>query len=120
MTNIARLPERTPKPVNELVGMNVSIAAQRRGITQKDLAEAIGVTQTSMSRRISGTTDWSPDEMERVARILRVEVARLFVKLPDLDSNQEPIGLQTAAVVSLTERRAQRDLRESARATAEA
>ena len=94
MTNLAYL-EPAPadyRPVNQLVGMNVAVIAQIRGRTQRELAEACGVTQSSMSRRIAGSTDWSPDDMQKVADLLNVRVSRLFEKLPDLDSNQEPAG----------------------------
>jgi hypothetical protein len=92
MTNVAQLPERSSKPVNELVGTNVRWIAELRGVSQKELALLIGVTQGSMSRRMSGATDWAPDEMQKVADRLNVPIARLFSALPHLDSNQEPAG----------------------------
>ncbi|MBS3177716.1 MULTISPECIES: helix-turn-helix domain-containing protein [unclassified Pseudoclavibacter] len=98
MTNVASIfPEPQPiddgaKPVNKRVGMNVSIIMRMRRITQKQLAVALGVTQGSMSRRINGTTDWSPDDMEKAAHLLSVKVARLFEELPEMDSNHQPAG----------------------------
>ncbi|WP_420892892.1 helix-turn-helix domain-containing protein [Pseudoclavibacter helvolus] len=63
-----------------------------RRITQKQMAAALGVTQGAMSRRINGTTDWSPDDMEKAAHLLNVKVARLFEELPEMDSNHQPAG----------------------------
>ena len=94
MSNVMRMPE--PRPVNSRVGTNVSIIMMMRGKTQAQLGNILGVTQSSMSRRIAGHTDWSPDELEATAAFLNVAVGRLFEVLPGLDSNQEPIGFQSA------------------------
>ena len=113
MTNVASLPAHDDeRPVNQRVGFNVSTYMRLRGVSQKTLAKQLGVTQGSMSRRINGTTDWSPDDMQRAADYLGIEVSRLFErlpylagnekmapapksegpKLPELDSNQQPAG----------------------------
>lgn len=94
---INAMPQKDTKPVNELVGQNVRLIAQMRGKSQVELALTLGVDATSMSRRINGRTDWSPDEMQKVASLLDVKVWRLFEPLPDLDSNQEPTHSEIAA-----------------------
>ena len=94
MSNIMRMPER--RPVNQRVGMNVSIVMLRRGKTQTELASRLHVTQASISRRICGASPWTPDELEATAEFLNISVGRLFEALPGLDSNQEPIGFQPA------------------------
>lgn len=89
----------------------MKIIAGLRGVAQNELADLLGTTPSSMSRRINGGTDWSPDEIQTVATHLNVTVGRLFQKLPDLDSNQEPAGSQTALqnnVTSLHEHRGNR------------
>ena len=92
MTNVASIHDAEPRPINIRVGANVRIIMQLRGKSQADLAGLIHTTQSSMSRRIKGSTDWAPDEMQKVAQYLNVPVGRLFSELPDLDSNQEPAG----------------------------
>ena len=104
MTNTASIQPRPIRPVNQRVGRNVRDIMFAREKNQVELALAIGVTESSMSRRIKGTTDWAPDEMEIVASLLNVKVSRLFEMLPDLDLNQEPTGSRLAPVSSLTER----------------
>jgi transcriptional regulator with XRE-family HTH domain len=90
---------RTKREVNRRVGMNVKIAMMMRGVGQPALAAALGVTQPSVSRRLSGHTPWTPDELEAAATLLGVSIGRLFEKLPGLDSNQEPIGLQLGELI---------------------
>ena len=92
MTNTATIAEMPQRPVNQRVGANVRIIMGLRNKSQAELAALIHTTQSSMSRRIKGTTDWAPDELDAVAEFLSVPVGRLFQKLPDLDSNQEPAG----------------------------
>lgn len=101
MREVAELSTPKAKPVNQRIGRNVRDIMWLRGITVTELAHRIGVQQSSMSRRIRGTTDWTPDEIDAAARILDVSVARLWKKLPDLDSNQEPAGYKPGAVLSL-------------------
>ncbi|MGW9345875.1 helix-turn-helix domain-containing protein [Streptomyces albidoflavus] len=90
MSNLVQMPER--RPVNQRVGMNVHLIMMMRGKTQMELARVLGVTQSSASRRLSGLSPWTPDELEATAEFLNVSVGRLFEELPHLDSNQEPIG----------------------------
>lgn len=90
MSNVIHMPER--RPVNQRVGLNVSLIMRMRGKTQAQLAAALGMTQASASRRISGLSPWTPDELEATAAFLNVAVGRLFEELPGLDSNQEPAG----------------------------
>jgi hypothetical protein len=94
---IHAMPQGESKPTNERVGQNVRMIAALRGKSQLELAVTLGVDESSMSRRINGKTDWSPDEMEKAASLLGVKVWRLFASLPDLDSNQEPIGSRPVA-----------------------
>ncbi|WP_425562782.1 helix-turn-helix domain-containing protein [Microbacterium soli] len=90
MSNVIQMPER--RPVNQRVGLNVSLIMRMRGKTQAQLAGVLGITQASASRRISGMSPWTPDELEATAAFLNVAIGRLFEELPGLDSNQEPAG----------------------------
>jgi transcriptional regulator with XRE-family HTH domain len=51
----------------------------RRDLKQRDLAEALGMTTASISRRLSGKAgDWTVSEVESVARFLGVPFVELF------------------------------------------
>jgi transcriptional regulator with XRE-family HTH domain len=49
-----------------------------RGITQAELAEQLGLTQSSISRRMRGTQPFRTDELERIATALG---ARLVIDI---------------------------------------
>lgn len=100
MTNNA-MPQIDSKPVNVLVGHNVRNFASIRGKSQIELALALGVDASSMSRRIKGITDWAPDEMAKVASLLGVKIWRLFEPLPDMDSNHEPTHSESAPQIAV-------------------
>ena len=70
------------------VAANVRAAAGFRGVTQTDLARALGTNQSTISHRYRGKQEWSLSELDAVARFLRVRLEDLL--LPRLDSNQQP------------------------------
>ena len=105
--SITSMPSAKPaKPVNSHIGRTIRDLMFEKNKTQVEMALTLGIDQGSMSRRIRGRTDWSPDELVIVARVLGITVAELFPaetrkgpaggaarpSLPDLDSNQEPAG----------------------------
>lgn len=51
-----------------------------KGVTQETLASLLGVTQSYISRRLSGAVDLRVAELQQVAEVLGVPVTRL---LPD-------------------------------------
>jgi transcriptional regulator with XRE-family HTH domain len=53
------------------------VAAERR-ITQAQIASLLGVSPMAMSRRMSGTTPFAPEELIAIARHLGVAVATFF------------------------------------------
>jgi transcriptional regulator with XRE-family HTH domain len=56
------------------------LARQRR--TQRDLAEALGMAQQSVSRRLSGTTPISVGELDAISLYLGVAPAQLLGERP--------------------------------------
>lgn len=60
------------------------------GMTQGRLAEALGLTQTAISRKLRGQRPWFSEELAAAGRVLGVSVAFLFgedeVSPRDLDS----------------------------------
>ncbi len=61
----------TPTP-SGVVGANVRAEMARRGLSQTWLSDALGLSQTAVSRRLYGRTPWSIDELVTVAAQLRV------------------------------------------------
>lgn len=52
------------------LGLRITDILQKRGLTQKELSERVGVTQTVMSRYISGDRDPKPDMVANIATAL--------------------------------------------------
>ena len=52
------------------LGLRISEALQKRGMTQKELATRIGVTESVISRYISGDREPKPDILANIATAL--------------------------------------------------
>lgn len=61
-----------------LTGERVHLMMRRRGIAQAELAEKLGMTQTSMSRKLLGRRSWTLDELIATARFLEVDIAEVL------------------------------------------
>lgn len=57
---------------------NVRAELARRGLTQEQAGSAIGLTQKAMSRRLTGTVDFSATELHKLADLLGVPVGDLL------------------------------------------
>lgn len=73
--------------IDGAVAEEVRVMVARRRISQKSLAEAVGMTPMALSRRLSGAVPISAGELVRLAEVLDCRPADL---LPHLDSNQKP------------------------------
>lgn len=60
------------------VASNVRAELARRGMSQKDLADALGLTQTAISNRVRGVIAFDVDELASVAQKLGVRVESLI------------------------------------------
>ena len=91
--------------MNQLVADNVRAELSRQRWSGRQAAVALGVTNTYISRRTSGTTPMDPSDLAMFSSLLGVPVARFFDDtqkaptrmgegrpLPELDSNQQPAG----------------------------
>lgn len=74
------------------VAHNVRRVMRRRGITGVEMARRLDMTQSAWSRRETGHTPMTVDELIEVAAELAVDPGLLL----RLDSNQEPPGLRVA------------------------
>ena len=58
------------KIMSKKLGLRISEALQKRGMTQKELANRIGVTESVISRYISGDREPKPDILANIATAL--------------------------------------------------
>lgn len=65
------------EPGTRAISANVRAEIARAGRTQRDIAEAIGLTYSQWQRRMSGTVKWRIDELQRIARHLSVPLPAL-------------------------------------------
>lgn len=70
-----------------LVAAEIRAWSGRRGYTQAELAERMGVSPSWMSRRLKGSRMIDVEDLALFAKALDVQVTDL---LPRLDSNQQP------------------------------
>lgn len=61
-----------------VTGANVKAEMARRGITQTDLASALGITQPQVSARLRGRVAFDVNELHAVSAFLGVPVATLL------------------------------------------
>ena len=47
------------------------------GLTQKEVAEQIGVSEGQLNRKLAGDFAFRQDEMERIARVLKIDLIDL-------------------------------------------
>lgn len=73
-----------PEELNRRLGRRIRNMMFGR-MTQADLAKAIGTTQSGMSRRIRGTTEFTPYELLITARKLNTTVDALLSEMQPLD-----------------------------------
>lgn len=82
--------------MNVQIGRRIQGHLAAVGMTQGQLAAALGLTQAAVSRKLSGGRPWFPNELANVAMLLRVPVGELFgevqVAAPDFSRRGELAG----------------------------
>ena len=58
--------------------LRVKDILKEKGMTQKELAEKMGVAEISLSRSISATGNPSLDTLKKIADALNVDISELF------------------------------------------
>jgi transcriptional regulator with XRE-family HTH domain len=128
MTNVAIPIQATG--LEAIIGRKIRNLMLDHGLKAIDLAKHTGMEATGLSRRLAGKRGWEPDDLSVISYVFDVSVAYLFGEvdrlaplpkekhaalaaqfpwatvLPHLDSNQEPIGSQSALVTSIAGRTA--------------
>ena len=64
--------------MQSLLAANIRAELARKGKTQADLAELLGITQQGISRRMLGHVDFRLGEITKIADFLGVTVAALL------------------------------------------
>ena len=64
--------------VDAVVGQNIRIHRQRRGLTQEDLARKVGVTKQQIHKYEVGVSRVSAGRLDQIAVILDVPLIMLF------------------------------------------
>lgn len=63
--------------IRDTLGANIKAEMARRGATQEQLAELLGVSQGQVSRRLNGEITFNVVEVDQIATWLRVEITDL-------------------------------------------
>lgn len=63
---------------SQAVAGAVRAEVARRQISQRELAVQLGMSRSSLNRRIRGEQAWDTDELHRVAELLKVDVRDLL------------------------------------------
>ena len=77
--------------LTEVIGQNISQRRKKLGMSQKVLAERLGVSQTSMSQMEKGVTVPKFQRLEVLALSLQCSVASLFRPFADDTKNRAEI-----------------------------
>lgn len=64
--------------LNAQIGRRVHERMVAAGMTQGQLAAAMGLTQAAVSRKMAGERPWFPADLEAAARVLGMTVGELF------------------------------------------
>lgn len=67
-----------PESFSQTVASTVKAEMARRNVTQRQVAEALGIAQTQVSRRLLGRISFNVDELQTVANLLDIPVAALI------------------------------------------
>ncbi len=92
-----------------IVARNLKRLMAERGVPQRQVAEVLGITQSNVSKRLKGTTPFTTDDLDALARAFDIHPGALLSEagqnwsapaargdegtgLPRRDSNLQPAG----------------------------
>jgi transcriptional regulator with XRE-family HTH domain len=104
MSNTQALNAPSPEEMMRARGTALRDMLRNERWSNRAAAQHLGLTHTYVGARLNGEVDLSYSDIESFARLLNMKTAELFMKLPGLDSNQEPIGSRLAPISSLSGR----------------
>lgn len=85
-----------PENLDAVIGENIHRLMWSAQDNQRKMAPLWGMSQAALSLKLRGKRPWFASEIDAAARHYRVTRDSLFKRLPDLDSNQEPIDFTLA------------------------
>lgn len=65
------------RELEQRTNRNIRALLRKRGMSDTDLGEAIGLSQAAISRRFVCLSRWEAEDLESVARVLETTVERL-------------------------------------------
>jgi transcriptional regulator with XRE-family HTH domain len=84
---------KAPTTYSEIISDEVRAECGRRGISQRRLAIAMGLSQPSISERWRDKIPWTLDEVERLEPVLGLDRGALLFRCARRDSNPQPSDL---------------------------
>lgn len=68
---------------------------EARKLTQQEVAKILDIDHTTVSRHESGSRDLSPEDIQKYARLYKVESYELFIDPKDLQEEKAESGATT-------------------------
>lgn len=84
--------------INQRIGRTVKALLRARGLTARQLGDAIGEPETTVSKLTKGRQSWQADTLQDAAKALDVEIAVLYL---DAQQALEMVGLAPEAASAL-------------------
>lgn len=114
-TTVIQFPT-APPPERARIATAIRAHLAVHNLSDTKAGELIGLSQSAMSRRTNAQHPFDIDELGKLAGALGLTIHQLIVmpKLPDLDSNQEPIAFKPAPDQGLSQLDEHRRAKEAA------
>lgn len=68
--------------LQETITKNVRVLIAAKSVNQEDLAEALGIAQSGLSRKVNRRTDWSSSDIANLASFFGISFADIVTPLP--------------------------------------
>jgi transcriptional regulator with XRE-family HTH domain len=77
---------------DERIGANVHELLWRRRLRQEALMHAMGLSRSSLAKKLRGEVVWKAQDIEHAARVLNVDPGRLFAEQTELPASNTVTG----------------------------
>ena len=75
--------------VNKILKNRLRELREARKLTQQEVAKLLDIDHTTVSRHESGSRNLSPEDIQKYARLYKVESYELFINPKDLQEEDE-------------------------------
>ena len=75
--------------VNKIPKNRLRELREARKLTQQEVAKLLDIDHTTVSRHESGSRDLSPEDIQKYARLYKVESYELFIDPKDLQEQED-------------------------------